>query len=148
MRTSKINIVYLEPDEKLEVSYAGASVRIEATVEPSGLAVTCPRVCTDFESEGMVCVLADEQGLIPEAVGLEFFTFHEPGYVPAPRPHVPVANTVTVGDIKKALADYPENWVVHLDISVPEWEGERILHALTGVRQLPGLNAIALEVVK
>lgn len=146
MRTSKINVISLDPKEKLEVSYAGASVKIEATEGPSGLAVTCPNVCANFVSGDMECALADEQGLLgPEVVGVEFFTFHEHNYVPAPRPYVPmVSNAVTVGDLKKALAEYPENWVVHLDISVPE-SGERIICMLTAVREQVGSQAVALD---
>ena len=51
---------------------------------------------------------------------------------------------LTVRDLKAALAEFPDEWYVHLDIDSP-FEGDRVVRALSGVRHQDGYNAVALD---
>jgi hypothetical protein len=51
---------------------------------------------------------------------------------------------MTVRELKAALAEFPDDWFIHLDVSRP-FEGDRVVRGLSDVRHQDGYNAVALD---
>lgn len=51
---------------------------------------------------------------------------------------------LTKRDLVAALEDYPDDAVIHLDVSEP-YEGDRVVRTLAGIRPQYGYNAVALD---
>lgn len=161
MRTTKRNVIILDPGETIDVLSRGAKleIRVNPDVETEPSAPEFEIVVPHGNMLANMYEVRPDGGLgaelyfsrhdgAQEAVGpLSFITFAGTS-PPQSAPEYTGHAGLTVEQLRKALMKFPGDWMVHLDVSADEtrgWEGDRVVRTVVGVRVQSGLAAVALD---